>query len=286
MSSNNTKVVSFINLKGGVGKTSLSVNIAANLAHIHKKRVLFVDLDPQTNGTVSLITQKAWKLREEAKQTLFHMFNDLIEGEDHFNIHNAILKGVSGIKALDLLPSSLSLVEIQDDISELDKKAYVNHVDVLLNQLTPFVKDNLYDYIIIDCPPTLGAITLNGISMSDCYVIPTIPDILSTIGIDLIRNRIDKFKTKKRTCKIELKGVIFTKVDNRTNLHKSTMKELRDEFKELVFTNIFTQKISISEAPIDSRPHLTSPTAKLKPDYRETAALIADITNEFIAKIG
>ncbi|TOE32640.1 chromosome partitioning protein, partial [Vibrio parahaemolyticus] len=85
-------------------------------------------------------------------------------------------------------------------------------------------------------PPNLGAITLNGINISDCYVVPTVPDILSKIGISLILNRIDSFKRRKRSCNIELAGVIFTKVDYRTNLHKSTMRELRSgELSEDVF---------------------------------------------------
>lgn len=248
--------------------------------------LLFVDLDPQTNATISMITQKEWKrLDREEKQTLFHMFNDLIISETYFDIDKAIIKKVSGLDTLDLLPSSLGLVEIQDDISELDKKAYVNHVDVLGNELSDIINKETYDYIFIDCPPNLGAITLNGISFSNYYIIPTIPDILSTFGIDLIQNRIQSFKKKKKTCSIELLGIVFTKVDYRTNLHNALMKELGKRHGSLVFENNFPQRISISEAPEDNKPFIKSKKAQSKSDYKNTKKLIEKIAKEFLEKL-
>ena len=212
-----TKIISFINLKGGVGKTTTAVNIAAALAE-NGEKVLVIDLDPQTNATVSLISQNDWQDCQENGQTLYHLFNDMLEGQSEFNINDAICYNAGGIKGLDLLPSSMFLVDIQDSIPDMDNKAYISHVDVLGNAIQD-VKDE-YSYIIIDCPPNLGAITLNGINISDCYVVPTVPDILSKIGISLILNRIDSFKRRKRSCNIELAGVIFTKVDYLQITHK------------------------------------------------------------------
>lgn len=144
-----------------------------------------------------------------------------------------------------------------------------------------------YDYVIVDCPPNLGAITLNGINISDFYVVPTVPDILSKIGISLIVNRISNFKKKKKTCDINLAGVVFTKIDYRTNLHKSTMNELRSgELARYVFDAEFPQRISVAEAPIDSKPFITSPTAKRKADWAETKSLIDKITREFVERVG
>ncbi|WP_027340406.1 ParA family protein [Halonatronum saccharophilum] len=279
-----TKVVSFINLKGGVGKTTIAVNVAASLAQNFNKRVLIIDLDPQTNATVSLIPQEEWIYRDkESKQTLFHMFNDLINEEQNFDMRDAIIQGVSHINNLDLLPSSLGLVEIQDFIPDIDRKAFINHVDVLGNQLTPILNNREYDYIIIDCPPNLGAITLNGITISDYYIIPTIPDILSKIGINLVLNRIRSFKRKKKTCNINLAGIIFSKVDYRTNLHNSTMQELRySDLNDYVFKNELPQRISVSEAPMDNKPFITSPTARNKSDFYNIKQLIDNIAREFI----
>ncbi|EMA7649135.1 ParA family protein [Yersinia enterocolitica] len=275
-----TKIVSFINLKGGVGKTTTSVNISAVLAKKGYK-VLVIDLDPQTNATVSLVDQNKWQEVHDAGQTLYHLFNDRLNGTNDFDIDTAILKNVGGVKGLDLLPSSIHFVEIQDNIPDMDTKAYVSHVDVLGNTIEPIKEE--YDYIIIDCPPNLGAITLNGISISDFYIVPTVPDILSKIGISLILNRIDNFVSKKTACKIVLGGIIFTKVDYRTNLHKSTMQELRSgKLSNSVFDNEFPQRISVAEAPTDSRPFITSAIAQKKQDFYETKAIIEAITNEFI----
>lgn len=278
------KIVSFINLKGGVGKTTTAVNIAATLANSDKS-VLLIDLDPQTNATVSVIEQELWQDRHNESQTLYHLFDDMLNGTERFDIDKAVMENVGGVNGLDLLPSSLHLVEIQDAIPDMDNKAYVSHVDVVGNAIAKISKD--YDYILIDCPPNLGAITLNGINISDYYVVPTVPDILSKIGISLILNRINNFKKKKKTCEIALGGVIFTKIDYRTNLHKSTMEELRlGQLKEFIFNAEFPQRISVAEAPIDSRPFLTSPTAKRKSDWKETMRIINEITGEFIERVG
>lgn len=279
-----TKTISFINLKGGVGKTTLTVNIASILAKIHKKKVLVIDLDPQTNATVSLISQTQWKtINDIDKQTLFHLFSDKLNSTNDFNLNQAIVKDVAGIKNLDLIPSSLNLVEIQDRITDIGSKSFVSHIDVLKTELNPILKN--YDYILIDCPPNLGAITLNGIIMSDYYIIPTTPDILSKIGISLITNRIDSFKTVRKDCTIELGGIVFTKVDYRTNLHSSTQLEMRDPtymLSPFVFINELPQRISIAEAPIDNKPHLSSPTAKAKGDWNKTQDLIKNIVSELI----
>lgn len=279
-----TKIISFINLKGGVGKTTLTVNIASILAKIHNKRVLVIDLDPQTNATVSLISQTDWqRINDIDKQTLFHLFSDKLNGTSDFILANAVVRNVAGISNLDLIPSSLNLVEIQDRITDIGSKSFVSHIDVLKTELSPIIDD--YDYILIDCPPNLGAITLNGIVFSDYYVIPTTPDILSKIGISLITNRIDNFKTVRKDCNIELGGIIFTKVDYRTNLHASTQLEMRDStypLSALVYANELPQRISIAEAPIDNKPHLTSPTTKAKSDWKETQNLIRKIVDELI----
>jgi chromosome partitioning protein len=280
-----THIISFINLKGGVGKTTVAVNVAAILAATHKKKVLLVDLDPQTNATVSVITQKEWQDRHAKGQTLFHLFNDMLSAGNQFDLQTAILRNVGKVPGLDLLPSSLELVEIQDAIPDMDNKAFVSHVDVLQNALAPILTE--YDYVIIDCPPNLGAITLNGINISDYYVVPTVPDILSKIGINLIDNRIANFKKRKKTCKIQSAGIIFTKVDYRTNLHHSTMQELRKGPRgKLVFSAELPQRISIAEAPLDSRPFITSPTARKKADWAETRKLLEAITSEFMVRIG
>lgn len=124
--------------------------------------------------------------------------------------------------------------------------------------------------------------------MSEYYIIPTTPDILSKIGISLVVDRIDNFKKERKDCNIDLLGIIFTKVDNRTNLHKNTKAELRNPanpFHTDVFKNELPLRISIAESPIDNRPHLSSTTAQQKNDWRETQDIIESITLEFLNKI-
>jgi chromosome partitioning protein len=283
-----TKVVSFINLKGGVGKTTTAVNIAAILAKQKSSKVLLIDLDPQTNATVSLITQEQWQDVNSKGQTIYHLFNDLINSNSQqlFDLEKAVLQNVGGIQGLDLLPSSLELVEIQDDIPSLDQRRYVSHVDVIQNTIADI--QNRYEYVIIDCPPNLGAITLNGIVMSDYYIVPTIPDIFSKIGLSLIWNRINKFKDKKRSCKVELGGIVFTKVDDRTNLHKSTKLQIRQDsqWKDHTFEHELPQRTGIAEAVIDSRPFVTSPKAEKRSDYSVILTEIENVTEEFIKRVG
>ena len=280
-----TKIVSFINLKGGVGKTTTAVNIAAVLAESGKS-VLLVDLDPQTNATVSVIDQEQWDERHKAGQTLYHLFGGMLglDGAEGFDISKAIVEGVGGVDNLDLLPSSIYLVEIQDRISKIDN-AYISHVDILHNAISPAIEG--YDYVLIDCPPSLGVITLNGINISDYYVVPTIPDILSRIGINLIVDRIRDFKAEKTTCKVELGGIIFTKVDKRTNLHALTMRDLRSgDFKDAVFSAGISQRIGISEAPSDSKPIITSQAVEKRSDKEEIYGMFEKVTSEFVDRIG
>lgn len=278
-----TKIVSFINLKGGVGKTTTAVNIAADLAN-NGHKVLVIDLDPQTNATIHLIDQEKWKFCQDNGKTLFHLFNDRLNGTDQFDIENSILENVGDISGLDLLPSSMYLVEIQDDIPSMDNKAYISHVDVLGNAIETI--KNKYDFVLIDCPPNLGAITLNGISISDYYIVPTVPDILSKVGISLILNRIEAFRRKKNSCNIKLAGILLTRIDNRTNLHKSIMQELRSgDQRKHIFKSEFPQRISVAESPIDAKPFLTSSTAKSKTDYHGIKRIISSITEEFLTRI-
>ena len=279
------KIVSFINLKGGVAKTTLSVNIAAALAKEFNKKVLIVDLDPQTNATVSVITQKEWEEKERQKSSLFYMFNDKIKGNHEFDIHKAIIKGVGDIKTLDLLPSSVNLIEIQDDIINISSARYVSPVEILQNALLE-VKD-LYDYIIIDCPPNLGTITLNGVNVSDYYIVPVVPDILSKYGLSMIFNRINAFKKSKKTCKIKCGGIVFTKVDPRYNLHKDIKKQIEGDanyYNSIFKTQLFPRAV-ISKATLESKPVITAQKIRKDSKYHDTCKDIINITKEFIERI-
>lgn len=181
-------VVSLINLKGGVGKTTTTVQLAECLASEFDKRVLVIDLDPQTNATISLIEEERWEELNNEGRTIFHLFEDKLEHTTQFDIEHAIQERVSNLnlKRLSLLPSSIRLIDIQDRMSEIPVRLgySITPMEVLKSAIHPIL--DRYEYVLIDCPPNLGFITRNGIEISDYYLIPTIPDTLSTYGIPQI----------------------------------------------------------------------------------------------------
>lgn len=226
-----THVLSFINLKGGVGKTTTAVAVAEILAQEHRKHVLVVDLDPQTNATVTLITEDKWEELDKSGCTIAQLFEDRLNphNEPRFDIEKAITRRVStisdGIARLDLLPSSIRLIDLQDripQIAQLDNYT-VNPIEVLRSALSPVIER--YDYVIIDCPPSLGVVTKNGLRISTGYVIPTIPDIVSTWGIYQIVNNVQRFSGQIDR-EIPALGIVATK-RQANGLHDRVIGDLK-----------------------------------------------------------
>jgi chromosome partitioning protein len=226
-----THVLSFINLKGGVGKTTTAVAVAEMLAHEDRKHVLLVDLDPQTNATVTLISEEQWAEMDAEGRTVAQLFADRLNPNEppRFDIENAIAHRVStvsdGIARLDLLPSSIRLIDIQDRIPmiALSGNFTTNPLEILRHALATVIER--YDYVIIDCPPSLGTVTKNGLRISTAYIIPTIPDIVSTWGIYQIVDNVDRFATDIGRPLPPL-GIVATKVQS-NNLHRRVIEDLR-----------------------------------------------------------
>lgn len=191
------RVVSLINLKGGVAKTTTTVALAETLASQFGKRVLVIDLDPQTNATTILIGEKRWKEINEKGWTLATLFKDALDLQNKsFDLSEALQKGVSdvqGAQKVDLLPSSLDLIDVQDKLASAPTGQFysVTPIDLLRLAVKPILDD--YDIVLVDCPPNLGIITLNGLRISEGYIIPTVPDVLSTYGIPQIVTRVGNF---------------------------------------------------------------------------------------------
>lgn len=246
------KVISFINLKGGVGKTTTAVAIAEFLTYEFNQRVLVVDLDPQTNATILLIDQDTWKKANENNKTIHQMFFDELNGTKAFDIEEAIIKRTSNIKGgnnnLHLLPSSINLIDLSDRLSELDKNHEINNhsIPILSKYLTQKLI-NRYDYVLIDCPPNLGLITLNGIYISDYYVIPVIPDILSTYGIPQMLNKIESSKRKLKrlnpSYNLSELGLIINKMIKRSGMHKRTLEDLRSRQDKPIKNSSYVPKL-------------------------------------------
>ena len=227
-----THVLSFINLKGGVGKTTTAVAVAEMLAQDHRKHVLLIDLDPQTNATVTLISEEQWADLDGEGRTIAQLFDDRLNPQSapRFDVETAIVQSVStindGIARLDLLPSSIRLIDIQDQIPMIALRGNftTNPLEILRSALQPMI--GRYDYIIIDCPPSLGTVTKNGLRISTGYVIPTIPDIVSTWGIYQIVDNVARFAIDVGR-PIPALGIVATKVQA-NNLHSRVITDLRE----------------------------------------------------------
>ena len=225
-----THVLSFINLKGGVGKTTTAVAVAEMLAQEERKHILVIDLDPQTNATVTLISEEKWAEMDRDGRTIAQLFEDRLNPQNapKFDVEQAIAHRVStindGIARLDLLPSSIRLIDLQDRIPmiALSGNFTANPLEILRVALQPVI--DRYDYVIIDCPPSLGTVTKNGLRISTGYIIPTIPDIVSTWGLYQIVENVSRF-AQDIGRPIPALGIVATKVQA-NNLHRRIVADL------------------------------------------------------------
>lgn len=244
-------VISFINLKGGVAKTTTTIAIGEILSGVFRKKVLIIDLDPQTNATVQLIDEESWKSLDDQGHTLAQVFADALDPDNaKFELNKTLQKGVSyvqAVKSLDLLPSSLKLIDIQDRLSTMSSgKFYAqNPIDILRKAVKPIIDE--YDFVLIDCPPNLGIITLNGLRISEGYIIPTIPDVLSTYGIPQIIKRVSEFSDAIGE-PLEPLGIVVTKYQVQMSLHTRTLRQLRKGKDAGVFQTVIPQRQNIAEA--------------------------------------
>lgn len=273
------KAISMINMKGGVGKTATTVNLACFMARDHDKKTLIIDLDPQTNATYSLVTPEEWEEWTKHHGTLYDVLN--LEQEmsidggvvNEVDINDCIMEGVvDDISNVDLLPSHLKCVDM-----DIRLVKFPNAHDTLRYKLEA-IKDN-YDLIFCDCPPNLSLITQNGMNISDYYVIPIEPDFLAAIGAGLLEHRI-KFLKKLLRKDMELLGVVFTKVRTTEDQMRRMMAQLKVEFGEKVFDTIIPKNVDVSRAAENALPIFF---------YKEnckSSKAYESLAKEFIERIG
>jgi chromosome partitioning protein len=283
-------VTSIINLKGGVGKTTLTLALAHYLAGEHGKRVLVIDLDPQTNATIALVTERRWRERDQAGQTLYQLFKDQIENTRLFSAQEAILTRVSnvggGIPGLDLLPSSIRLHRIQDRITKIaDLDTFSSGPVYALREA---LRDTLqqYDHVLIDCPPNLGVITLNGIAISRYFLIPVVPDILSTLGVPLVLDRMADFALRAQHEIFGL-GIVVSRFRAASRLHKQTVMSMRRDaipgIHPPIFNSIITEDVGVAEAA-----DVEETVATLRQKFGGTAPhrQFSALTDEYLRYVG
>ncbi|WP_245514642.1 MULTISPECIES: ParA family protein [unclassified Mesorhizobium] len=278
-------VFSTINLKGGVGKTTTTVAVAETLAAGFGKRVLVIDLDPQTNATTMLIGEERWRELNDAGHTLARLFKDALEPDNkQFDFDSALqqhVSDVSGAYGLDLLPSSLDLIDVQDRLASTPSGKFysVNPIELLWRAVKARLDD--YDIVIVDCPPNLGIITLNGLRISHGYIIPTIPDILSTYGIPQIVTRVKEFSDEIAET-IEPLGIVVTKFQSNSSVHANVLRNLRAGTDAPVFDTIIAQANDIAAA---AEHQQYSRTLKQKYGYRGLADAYWSLAKEILARL-
>ena len=279
-----TKKVAVINLKGGVGKSTVTLALATMLAGAFDKRVLVIDLDPQTNSTIMLIGEDKWKTLNDQGNTLHSFFKAALDGTSPVDINSIVQHDVSNIRdvtGIDLLPSSLDMVDLQDRISMAGQRQFnwSGPTDILMNAIGGIEGD--YDYIIIDCPPNLGLITLNGLQIADGFVIPTLPDYLSTYGIPQIVNRVKRF-SENIGRNIQCYGVIPTRVRTQSRQHMMTIDRLRKGYDAPCFNSILCESTRISEAA----EYQAYNTLHQKWGYMRQYEQLRALASEFMWRVG
>lgn len=281
------RVISLINLKGGVAKTTTTVALAETLAARFGKRVLVIDLDPQTNATVMLLGEKRWRKLNDKGWTLATLFKDALEEPQNktFDLEKTLQRGVSDVKGaekVDLLPSSLDLIDVQDKLASAPTGQFYSVTPIDLLRLAVKAKLDDYDLVMVDCPPNLGIITLNGLRISEGYIIPTVPDVLSTYGIPQIIKRVSNF-SRELAEDITPLGIIITKFQVNSTTHLNVSKNLRDENNPPVFNTVIRQADQFAAAAEFQSGGRR--TLKQKYGYGDLADRCVDLAKELLQKM-
>lgn len=221
------KIVAIVNQKGGVGKTTTVVNLAAALAE-QKYKILIVDIDPQGNATSG-----CGILKNQVESTIYDVLIN------HEEIRNVIKEAKH--EKIDVIPSNMNLAGTEVELVSTKQREFI-----LKNQLD-IIKNN-YDYIFIDCPPAVNILTINALTASDSVLIPMQCEYYALEGLSQLVQTIGLVK-KNTNAKLVLEGILFTMYDSRTNLSFQVVKEVQNHFSSSIYNTKVTRSVRLSEAP-------------------------------------
>ncbi|MEM1369812.1 MAG: ParA family protein [Cyanobacteria bacterium P01_H01_bin.15] len=291
-------VISTVNMKGGVGKTTLTVNVAACLAKYYGKRVLVLDLDSQISATLSLMAPHDFAKTRRRRRTISNLIDAIVNPHPNkrYDINDMVCHRICDIEGFELLPGD---IELYDEylVSEMLHKQSLEYPDadfslvwnglerILIDSILEPVKDN-YDYILMDCAPGYNLLTRSGIAASDYYLLPARPEPLSIVGIQLLERRIAKLKETYAHCRpvnINLLGIVFIQSANGLmgRYFKQVMRRVERDFTlEQRFQNSIPMDINVAKA-VD----LFMPAALAAPNSAGSRAFIK-LTEEIVHRLG
>ena len=233
------QIISVINQKGGVGKTTTVINLSAGLAHLGKK-ILVIDLDPQGNATTGLGLSNL----SNSNETIYGVLN----GTN--NITGVIKK--TNFKNLDIITSNVDLSGLEVETAGDNERAFI-----LKSKLTAYLNDfrSNYDYILIDCPPSLSLLTVMALVTSNSLLVPLQTEFFALEGITQLIKTIERIKVNLNP-NLEIRGILLTMYDKRNKLSSQVEKEARDFFNKKVYTTVIPRNVRLSEAPSHGMPVL------------------------------
>lgn len=228
------RIIAVVNQKGGVGKTTTTINLATALAAC-KKRILIVDLDPQGNASTGLGLDRA-KRKRDVYGTLIGEWSIMAAAQE------------TPIPGMDLVPASVELSGAEIELVTMERREFR-----LKDSLDPVAESGLYDYILIDCPPSLGLLTVNALVAADAVLVPLQCEFYALEGLSHLMGTVKRVKRSLNPA-LDIQGVVLTMYDRRNNLSEAVASDVREHFGDKVYSTVIPRNVRVSEAPSHGAP--------------------------------